>query len=243
MIGMTTVTFRNKSVDEIIEICKMAGVDAIEWGGDVHVPAGDVALAEEVYKKTIDAGLEVSSYGSYYWVGTNTEEDFDKVLASAKALHAKFIRIWAGKLSSAKVDDETFNKYVEEIKGMAKKAGEEGIIIASEFHNNTYNDSYESCKKLLDAVDSPYYKTYWQTVTFDERDGEYLKMLKEDIVNVHVFTWNDWGKRYPLKKKAKMWQEYIDMYGKNGLYTIEFVKKDKDKYFLKDVASLKEYLA
>ena len=37
-IGFTTVTFRKKSVEEIIDIAKKAAINCIEWGGDVHVP-------------------------------------------------------------------------------------------------------------------------------------------------------------------------------------------------------------
>ena len=40
--GMTSVTFRKKSAEDVIAIVKEAGLDGIEWGGDIHVPAGDL---------------------------------------------------------------------------------------------------------------------------------------------------------------------------------------------------------
>ena len=36
-IGVASVTFRNKTVSQVVEISKNAGVEFIEWGGDVHV--------------------------------------------------------------------------------------------------------------------------------------------------------------------------------------------------------------
>lgn len=90
--GMNSVTFRQKSIDEIIDIAKRAGLSRIEWGGDVHLPPGDTLLAARTAEKTRSAGLEVLSYGSYYH-GDETE-DFTAVLATAKAVGAPVIRVW-----------------------------------------------------------------------------------------------------------------------------------------------------
>ena len=38
--GVCSVTFRNLNVERIIELVVEAGLDGIEWGGDVHVPTG-----------------------------------------------------------------------------------------------------------------------------------------------------------------------------------------------------------
>ena len=61
---MTSVTFRKKSAEEVIKITTEAGLEGIEWGGDIHVPAGEFIKAKEIAKKTRDAGLKVLSYGS-----------------------------------------------------------------------------------------------------------------------------------------------------------------------------------
>ena len=64
--GLVSISFRNLCPEEIIDITKESGLLGIEWGGDLHVPHGDVPVAAEVGSKTREAGLEVSSYGSYY---------------------------------------------------------------------------------------------------------------------------------------------------------------------------------
>jgi 3-dehydroshikimate dehydratase len=46
--GLVSVSFRKFSPEKIIEMVKNAGLCAIEWGGDVHVPHGDVELARKV---------------------------------------------------------------------------------------------------------------------------------------------------------------------------------------------------
>lgn len=39
--GLVSVTFRQKSVEEIAALTAEAGLSGVEWGGDVHVPPGD----------------------------------------------------------------------------------------------------------------------------------------------------------------------------------------------------------
>ena len=36
--GLVSITFRKLTVEKIIELVKEAGLQGIEWGGDVHVP-------------------------------------------------------------------------------------------------------------------------------------------------------------------------------------------------------------
>ena len=92
--GLVSVTFRQKSVEEIAALTAEAGLSGVEWGGDVHVPPGDREAARRAAQLTRQAGLEVLSYGSYY--RCQPGEDFTPVLESALALGAPLIRVWAG---------------------------------------------------------------------------------------------------------------------------------------------------
>jgi len=98
MLGMTSVTFRNKSIEEVIEITKQSPLIAIEWGGDAHVP--DVNAAKRAAQLTKNAGLKIASYGSYYRVGKDSIQRFDEVLDVAKMLGAPIVRIWCGDILS-----------------------------------------------------------------------------------------------------------------------------------------------
>jgi len=64
--GLVSITFRKLSPEQIIELVRKAGLSGIEWGGDIHVPHGDIARAKEVKSMTKEAGLRVAVYGSYY---------------------------------------------------------------------------------------------------------------------------------------------------------------------------------
>lgn len=72
--GLVTVTFRQLSPEKIVETAKLAGLEVLERGGDVHVPAGDTRRAREVAVLTQEAGLQTVGYGSYYRVGPAGEK-------------------------------------------------------------------------------------------------------------------------------------------------------------------------
>lgn len=61
--GLCSVTFRNKTPGEIIDLTARAGLCAIEWGSDVHVREGDIKAAEEIRIMTEEKGLEIPAYG------------------------------------------------------------------------------------------------------------------------------------------------------------------------------------
>src|SRR5690625_3600330 len=100
--GLCSVTIRNLSVEEVIGLVTITGLDGIEWGGDVHVPPGNIEQASAVAKLTEENNLDVISYGSYYRVGEskNNKASFKQILETAVHLKAPAIRVWAGGLGS-----------------------------------------------------------------------------------------------------------------------------------------------
>ena len=94
--GLVSMSFRELGLEEIINMVSRNGLEGIEWGGDVHVPHGDLAVAERAGRLTREAGLAVSAYGSYYCFDDCTEVaegkglEFASVLDSAEALGAPY---------------------------------------------------------------------------------------------------------------------------------------------------------
>lgn len=245
LTGLTSITFRQLTVDEIIALVKKSGLDGIEWGGDVHVPPASPELAAEVAKKCADAGVKVLSYGSY-WKCTDIES-FDGVLESAKALGAPIIRIWVGTLSPDKADDAEFARIVGVIRAAAKKAAAEGVGIAFEYHRNTLTQTLESAVRLLDAIPEENVTTYWQPnpdITFEEQLRE-IDAVAPRLSYLHAFAWEVGNVRYPLSHAAAKWTAYFDHAKKapgsdSRAVLIEFVVGDKPEQYLEDAKTLKE---
>ncbi|MEG2596537.1 MAG: TIM barrel protein, partial [Ruthenibacterium sp.] len=151
--GLTSVTFRTLSAEDTIALAVKAGLTAIEWGGDVHCPPKNIEAARNIARLTREAGLAVSSYGSYYTLGEAEQAyTYDDVLDTAEALGAGIVRIWAGHLPSAKVCDAQFARLVSEAKRLADLSQRRGIIMAFEYHGNSLTDSAENACRLMRAI-------------------------------------------------------------------------------------------
>ncbi len=248
--GLVSVSFRSLSCERIIEIAKNAGLTGIEWGGDVHVPHGDVARAARVGELTRAAGLEVAAYGSYYRAGTyggTYAEVFRPVLAAAAALGAPCIRLWAGARGSDDTPDENRAVMVKEIKEIAGAAAQAGIALAFECHNGTLTDASDSFVRLMRDVDLPNVKLYWQPN--ERRDHTYnlaaLEACLPYLANVHVFHWPSPGVRKPLAEGEPLWLQYISRIaacpGERYLL-LEFMPQDAPAELPAEAAALNGWL-
>jgi len=250
--AVVSVTFRQKSVEEIVAISKKAGIKGIEWGSDVHVLPGDVALAAEVRKLTEDAGLDIASYGSYYYASYEGNKfTFEQVLESAVALGAPNIRIWAGLGASKDATPERRAEIISDIVRCAALAAEKGITLSLEYHANTLTDTFESTVTLLEEANHPNLYTYWQPpldVADAQHEIDLAALLKTGrVTNAHVYRWvkdNDTITQYPLKAGEVLWKKWLSQLDGTPRYAcMEFVKDGTDEQFLEDAATLNSLIA
>jgi len=245
LAGLVSITFRKLTPAEIIGLVKQTSLAGIEWGGDIHVPHGDVQRAAEVGKMTREAGLVVSAYGSYY--GEMDGLVFDRVLDSAVALGAPVIRIWAGRKGSVAAGSEDWTRIVEDTRQIAEAAAAAGRQIAFEFHGSSLTDTPESCIRLLQAVNHPAVFTYWQPPVGAgfEDCMKGLKMVLPRLNRVHVFHLEPGGTRQPLACGAKRWLSYLRLLRSasvEGCASLEFVRDDSPQAFLEDAQTLADWI-
>jgi len=228
-----------------------AGIDGIEWGGDVHVPHGNVAVARAVRTLTVDAGLRISSYGSYYRAGESEKEglSFADVLKTAKTLEAPCIRVWCGNKGSADADAEYRDAVCRDLDRIGELAGTEGVTVACEYHGHTLTDTLESAQTMFGALNNPNVFPYWQPPggkTIEACIGE-LRTWLPTLANLHVFFWRDIGgkrERCPLIQGAELWQPTIQLAattGRTHWALLEFFLNDSPDQFLQDAAVLRDW--
>ena len=100
-LGLCSITFRDKSVDELLQLVQEHQLNTIEWGSDVHVRPDDLEQVRAIGRKSAEAGLQEISYGTYYRVGEEeNDHSFEELVQAAQALGAKELRVWAGKKGS-----------------------------------------------------------------------------------------------------------------------------------------------
>jgi 3-dehydroshikimate dehydratase len=242
--GLVSVTFRKLAPREIVQLAATAGLRGIEWGGDIHVPAGNLQAARAVRQITADAGLQVLAYGSYFRFQPG--EAFEPVLETAVALNTPLIRIWAGNRPSAETDDAERATIVAESRRIAQLASQAGVTVAYEFHAGTLTDTTESALALLEAVEG--IRTLWQppheislTAQLDS-----LRVILPWLANIHAFTWRGAAReRLPLADGAKLWQPALEILthsGRDHAVLLEFVAGDDPRNLLRDAATLNAWL-
>lgn len=242
--GLCSVTFRAHTPEQIIEAAAAAKLEVIEWGGDVHVPPGDVRTAERVATATRSAGLLSCSYGSYY--RATPSEELAPVLDSAEALGVDRVRIWAGRTASKDLSAGERAALADRLQDAADSAAQRGIRLALEYHARTLTDTVETTEWLLQRV--PALSTYWQP-DVGAPDGVALaayRALESRVSAVHVFSWWPTIERLPLSARESLWRAFVHeaclaaRTPRDAL--LEFVPDDDIDVLAREAQTLRDYL-
>ena len=244
--GLVSVTFRRLPAAEVVRLAAEAGLVGIEWGGDVHVPHGDLAAAAEIGRLTREAGCEVAGYGSYYKLGVSEKRGlpFARVLATAEALGAPRLRVWAGDRNSEKTSAEQRRRIVEEAMRLAETAAPSDVGIVLEFHADTLTDTAASTRALLAEIGHSNVRTGWQPVHNEGADVNCagLESIGPWLEGAHVFHW--WptaNERRSLCEGAGDWARYLALIRKwrpDCFASLEFVRGDSIEQFRSDARTL-----
>ncbi len=242
-IGMTSVTFRNKNACEVVEICRREKVDYIEWGSDVHVRTREDA--EKVRRLCDEAGITVSSYGSYYRVGSGTADEWRKLCENASIMGAASIRVWLGSKDSEKTSEEEYQLLLSDCRSICDVAKQFGILVCPECHDNTFNNNTDAIIRFRNDLGRDNFRTYFQSRYFRmEYDLDRIDRTFEFIENMHV-SYSDLKREQRFRKKDK---NYLDTLlrkmiskGFNGIVMLEFTQNSSEKAFSEDIGKLKSY--
>ena len=247
--GIVSVTFRGKSIFDIIAMAKQAGLDAIEIGSDVHAPYDADNLAD-IAKSAADNGVGIVSYGTYYKLGQYPDAaEFMSYIKAAKLLGTKNLRLWAGVRNSEDVDPTERRRLTDEAVLCADLAAKENMTISFEYHGGTLTNNADSALRLICDIARANASLYWQPNQYKDLDFNIaaLKSVLEFVSNVHVFAWDARSGsliRYPLAEFDKAWHSYLDILAcdkRDHALLLEFVKDDSDKHFFEDAKTLNDW--
>ena len=219
----------------------------MEWGGDIHGPPGNLAAARKVRFLTEDAGLKISSYGSYYRVGSS--KDFPAVLDSARELGAPAIRVWAGTRGSRETSKAERQIILEDAQRCASQAGAAGLTLDLEYHDQTLTDEPESVISLMRELPDSSIRFSWQP-PHRKNLGETLATLHTVLPrlgHVHVFEW--WPgpeTRLPLAHGENRWRQFLALAktakGPGRCALLEFMPGDNPAYLAREAETLRQML-
>lgn len=237
-LGLVSVSFRSHTPEEILTAMQSAGLTCIEWGSDVHCPpekAVQIAALQKAY------GITCCSYGTYFKLGTTPMEELQPYLDAARTLGTTVVRLWCGSKNSEDYREEEKEQLFSLCRQAAAMAEKSGVTLCMECHNNTYTNRKEAALELMEAVNSPAFRMYWQPNQYrsEEENVAYAKLLAHYTAHIHVFNWQGKGK-YPLVEAMDIWRTYLSCFEGDRTLLLEFMPDGKLETLETEAAALRE---
>jgi len=239
--GLVSISFRNHSPETIIEAVKSAGLSVIEWGSDVHAPCTDKERIAEIAALQKETGISCCSYGTYFRLGVNPIAELYSYIQAAKLLGTNILRLWCSNKHPQEHTPEEKETLFAQCKEAAKIAEACGVILCLECHMKTYTETAEGALELMEAVNSPAFRMYWQPNqkrTIEENIAN-AKALAPFVYHIHVFQWK-FKEKYPLETGIEEWRLYLQEFTGNHMLLLEFMPDDKLESLSAEATSLRK---
>lgn len=245
--GLCSVSFRKHSPNEVIDLCRMHGVQAIEWGGDIHVPPGTNASDVKKLVSICEAsGISTPSYGSYFNVLDDSASSFSPVLETAVELHADTIRIWPGWVEPEAITAEQREKITTTTRAIAEMSAGRGVRVAFEFHLHSPTSGAAKAMKIIEGCAHENVYSYYQFLPpLDAAEAiKEIETIRSRLTYIHCH-WTTGEDILPFEQGRGTWTVIVDHLkktGYEGVMYIEFVAGGTVEQFAKDAKLLKELI-
>ena len=245
-LGLVSISFRKETPETLVEAVKAAGLTCIEWGSDVHAPWNEEETLRKIAAMQEGSGIRCCSYGTYFRIGKNDVSEFPGYIRAAKMLGTDILRLWCGTKGSRAYTEEEREALYAECRQLAAMAEEAGVKLCMECHNGTFTDWKESAVALMEAVNSPAFRMYWQPnqLRSVEENLAYAKLLAPWTEHLHVFNWDcpNGGplEKYPLAQAVETWKAYLDKLPGDRALLLEFMPDDLLETLPREAAALKQ---
>lgn len=194
-LGLCTIAFREKLLEDALNIARQIGFDGVEiWGREPHISATYDDRRVRAARKMVESrGLTVAMFGSYLRLGAPAPDEEEEVtveaaLQTTQALGAPLCRVWAGDVSSKKAGKEKWRKVTEELERACAMAANMDVVLAVEMHSGTLADTARSTLRLLKDVGADNLKVNYQASFGKDAEDprRRLRSVLPHVVNVHA---------------------------------------------------------
>lgn len=236
-LGLVSVSFRSHSPEQILAAMNDTGLCYIEWGSDVHVPP---EKAEEIATLQSEYSIKCCSYGTYFRLGVTPIVELEAYIKAAQALGTNILRLWCGNKNSEEYTEEEKQALFSACRAAADIAEQNGVVLCMECHNKTYTNCKESAYELMQAINSPHFKMYWQPNQYKSEDENlaYASLLAPFTRHIHVFNWKEKNK-LPLAQAVDIWKRYLQKFSGDRMLLLEFMPDGKLSSLSTEAAALR----
>ena len=240
-LGLVSVSFRNHTPENILRKMKEVGLSVIEWGSDVHAPATDKERLYEIARLQKEYGIECSSYGTYFDFGKHDISELTSYIEAAKILGTRVLRLWCGNKAGRDMTDEERDAFLTLCKRAAKIAKENDVMLCMERHENSFTHYAEDVIFLMNEVNSPNFRMYWQPALAlsPEDNVEMARALAPYTENIHVFNYHD-NARHTLFEIIDTWRTYLKEFSTPRTLLMEFLPDNNLETLEKETEALRK---
>lgn len=239
-LGLVSVSFRQNTPREILDAMRGAGLSLIEWGSDVHAPQKDTERVREIAELQREYGVRCSSYGTYFRLGETMICELEDYIRAAKILETDVLRLWCGRKSGDRMTQEERDRLLSDCKKAAKIAEQHGVTLCMECHRNTFTENPNDAVLLMETVNSPRFRMYWQPFQWQtaEENVKNVKKLAPYTEHIHVFNWKG-DKKLPLCEAVAEWRGYLAELSSPRTLLLEFMPNGSIDELFCEVDALK----
>ena len=243
-LGLVSISFRSLSPEELLCLCREAGLSSIEWGSDVHVKPEDQENLQAVLALEKEHGISCSSYGTYFKLGVHSLDTLPSYIETAKALKTDILRIWGGGKDFEKMSEEERKALLEEAKKAALIAEKSGVTLCLECHNGTVTSCLDGAKFIIEGTSSKALQMYWQPNQYKslEENLAYAEWAAPYTKVIHVFNWRE-NLRFPLGEAVGLWKRYLGYFDGTQTLLLEFMPKNEPDELKEEAKALFEIVS
>ena len=233
-LGLCTIAFQEKPLEEVIDIAADHGFDGIElWGKPPHLPEDyDESYVRNVKDMAHRKGLTISAFGSYVDpLMPLHQKHFEEAFKIAHELGTDLVRIWSGGGPSKSIAPADKRLIHFRLVSITQWANFRSIRLGLEMHNNHLTDSVNSILETIEGVRLPALKTYYQPLARSDADEPHTaaEKLAEHIANVHAQNFDENGNACPIADGVVDYAKIVEILsaaGYDGYLEVEFVHGD-----------------
>ena len=227
-LGLVSISFRKHSPKEILEAMKHTGLSVVEWGSDVHAPCTNTVRLAEIAMLQKEYGIRCCSYGTYFRLGQTPLAELENYINAAKILGTNILRLWCGNQSGPEMTGQAREELLSICQRAAAIAESRGVKLCMECHKKTFTEIPEDAVQLMQAVDSPNFRMYWQPFQWQDtkENLENARKISPYAEHIHVFHWND-DQKLPLAEAIPQWRGYLKEFSIPRILLLEFMPDDQ----------------
>ena len=239
-LGLVSVSFRDRTPEEILQAMQNTGLSVIEWGSDVHAPCTDTARLAEIAALQKKYGITCCSYGTYFKFGKTSLCELEDYIAAAKTLGTDILRLWCGRKSGEEMSETEKATLLTDCRAAAEIARRHNVTLCMECHQKTFTERPKDAVWLMGAVASPHFKMYWQPFQSQtvSKNVQNAQKIAPFATHIHVFNWKGEDK-LPLALAAEEWREYLAAFSVPRTLLLEFMPNGKTDELATEAATLK----